>query len=127
MDIKPNNVIITNCVGIPMCFHIAVVCLYNGVLCVFHCTPTKTNVYGGNVICERLDQFLSNRKVKKMYPANVPMEKIIKNFDQVKYNKWDALNFNCETYINQLVNDNNGTTQLERLFFTCLLCGSVLL
>ena len=110
-----------------MCFHIAITCMYKGELSVFHCTPSKSNIYGGNVICERLDEFLKDRKVKSIYNVDIPIEKIIKNFNQVKFNKWDALNFNCETYINQLIWKEKGSTQLERLFCATLLCGSVFL
>ena len=125
MNITPNNVLITNCTNLPLCFHVAITCMYNGELCVFHCTPSKSNIYGGNVVCERLDQFLKDRKIKSVYYVDVPVIEIVKNFNQVKYKKWDPLNFNCETYINQLISNNKGSTQLERLFCVTLLCGSV--
>jgi hypothetical protein len=96
-------------------------------MCVFHNTPSKTNGYNGNVICESLYKFLSDRKINAIYPTNIPTEKILQNFNQVKNKKYNALNFNCETYINQLINGNTGTTQLEILFCASVLCGSLFL
>lgn len=127
MNIQGNNILITNCINLPLCFHVGITCLYNGEMCVFHNTPSKTNGYGGNVICEPLYKFLSNRKINSIYQTNILTEKIVKNFSEVKNKKWDALNFNCESYINQLMNGDTGTTQLERLFCVSILCGSLFL
>lgn len=127
MNIYGNNIVITNCTNLPLCFHVGITCLYNGEMCVFHNTPSKTNGYGGNVICEPLYKFLSDRKINAIYPTNIPTEKILQNFNQIKNKKYNALNFNCESYINQLINGNTGTTQLEKLFCASVLCGSLFL
>lgn len=88
--------------------------MYNGKLCVFHNTPTLENNFGGNVICQTIEQFLQNRKLKSFADCNITTGEILENFENVKFLKWKSYTFNCETYINQLLYESNGTTQLQR-------------
>ena len=96
--------------------------MYNGRLCVFHNTPTLKNKFGGNVVCQSVDDFLKNRKFIKKENCNISTNEILQNFNEVKNKKWDAYNFNCETYVNQLLYEYNGTTQLQRVCNIALCC-----
>ena len=113
--VQPYKIIYTNCTNIPFCFHVAVTCMYNGKVFVFHNTPTLKNKFGGNVVCQSIEDFLKDRKINKSRDCKINLNNILQNFDEVKYKKWDGYNFNCETYVNQLLYNCNGTTQLENL------------
>jgi hypothetical protein len=112
---KSGDILKTNCHNIPFCFHLAIVAEKNNQIYVWHCTPTQKNKFGGNIICQSLNDFTKDRKIKEVYNfANLNNEIILNYVNENKFVKWNALTYNCETFINNLTNKNNKTTQLTK-------------
>jgi hypothetical protein len=109
----------TNCHNIPFCFHLAICENVNNKILVWHCTPTKENSFGGNIICEDLNEFLKSRNIKNVIANELNSNDIASYVEENKTNKWTALKFNCETFINEICNKKQQTTQLAKAICIC--------
>lgn len=112
MDIKPGNILIVT-TNLPFVKHIGICVTLNNELYVLHNTPSKFNVYGGNVIFEPLTEFMNQRKILKIIECYISNEFIVSNSMMYKFHKWDAKFFNCENFINYIANLNIDPTQSQ--------------
>lgn len=125
---KTGDILKTNCHNIPMCYHLAICVKDVDDVYVWHCTPSKENKFGGNIVCQKLTEFLSDREVQEVYKSSVDAVNISDYAHNNKNVKWDAVQYNCETFINKVTNNGAETTQLARiLVVSSLIVGSYLI
>lgn len=117
-NLKTGDVIKTTCHNIPMCFHVGVCVVEKDEVHIYHCTPSTTNSKGGNVVCQTLTEFMklgdNVREMIDVYSTNLKEHQIKKYSERNADKKWDAIEYNCETFINNLLKNGIQTTQLER-------------
>jgi S-adenosylmethionine synthetase len=100
---KEGDILVTNCHDYPLlvCKHYGVVAIVNHKLCVFNNTPSKTNRFGGNIVCQPINEFLSERKVIRVEHSNIKTEDIIKYCLPRKKHKWTTF-YNCVKFVKDL-------------------------
>jgi len=126
---KTGDILKTNCHNIPMCFHLAICVSEDDNIYVWHCTPSKTNQFGGNIICEELSEFTKDREVREVYHyADANKDEIVTYANKNKDIKWDAIEYNCETFINHITNSKQKPTQLTKaIVLTTFVVGGLLI
>ena len=84
MNFNTGDIIKTNC-HLPFCYHVAVV-VKDGENCyVYNSTPMHQNEFGGNIICQTLEEFLVNdNRVIDVQPSNISKERIINYVEKNK-------------------------------------------
>jgi hypothetical protein len=97
------DVIYTNCVGVPFCYHLGIVVDYGNKKRIFHNSPYIKNRYGGSICSEPYDAFMKEREIMKIVRTNVSREQIEKASRKCKKVVWDTFFFNCEDYILEVV------------------------
>lgn len=97
------DVLTTNCHSYPLiiCKHYGIVAIVDGKLCVFNNTPSKTNRFGGNIVCQPIKEFLAGRKLIKVTPSNIKTEDIVKYCLDRKTYKWTYF-YHCITFLQEV-------------------------
>lgn len=85
---KTGDIIITE-TDLPLIEHFGVIVIEDGVICVFHCTPSK------NVRIDTLNDFLENREFKYLRHTKATRAGICERYQKAKDREYDAINFNC--------------------------------
>lgn len=115
MEYKNGDILKTNCHNIPLCYHLAICVIDENDIYVWHCTPSKENELGGNIIKEHISEFLLDRKVIKVYKDfDITDNQIYSYAIKNQNKKWDAIQYNCETFVNSVLKNKDNTTQLSR-------------
>ena len=97
------DVIYTSCVNIPFCYHLGIVYDDGQNKRVFHNSPYIKNKIGGSICLDDYKDFIKERDVIKVVRTHTPKERILKISNKYKHEKWDTFLFNCEDYINEIV------------------------
>jgi hypothetical protein len=125
MDFKTGDIIKTTC-HIPMCFHLAVIYVIDDKVYVFNNAPSKSNVFGGNIVFQPIEEFLSDRRLIETYSSPLTERDILNYTNTNKKRKWDDINYNCETYVNEMMGKDKTTTQLGKgLLALAVLCAAI--
>lgn len=69
---------------------------------VIHNTPYKTNIFGGSVIIEELENYLKEQRILETQKTNLDQELILHYYERNKYKKFNIITFNCESFINKI-------------------------
>jgi len=102
--LRTGDVIHSSCTDINMpCRHSGIVIEHNSEKYVLHNTPDGVNKHGGTVIASKLDDFIKERAIYQIVKTGVSKERILKAYDVHKYKIWDAIDFNCEDFISEIV------------------------
>lgn len=98
------DILVTNCHDYPLliCKHYGIVAIVNHKLCVFNNTPSRVNKVGGNIVCQPINDFLSDRKVIAVKKTNIKTDEILKYCKPRKNAKW-TMAYNCEKFITELL------------------------
>jgi hypothetical protein len=106
---KEGDILVTNCHDYPLlvCKHYGIVAIVDHKLCVFNNTPSKTNRFGGNIVCQPINEFLADRKVIKVVPSNITTEDIEKYCLPRKKLRWTTF-YNCVKFMNELTKQKRG-------------------
>ena len=104
----------------PLLFHRGIVVVEeNGRVCIAHNTPMYRNCYGGNVIVETLESFLSDgRKILLVENSPLQYEDVYCWNDKVKAQKFDTMIFNCEHYVFGCLGDQRSPQLQSALIVT---------
>jgi len=118
ITLKTGDVVKTTCHDIPFCYHLGVCVIEEGEPMIYHCTPSEKNEIGGNVICETFTDFMKMgdkvRDLIEVYSSNLNTHQIKRYAERNKDKKWDAMQYNCETFINKMLKNGINSTQLQR-------------
>ena len=101
--LKSGDVIFTTCHNIPLCYHLGIVIFEDGLPIVYNNTPNKKNKFGGNIVAEPLNEFFKNRKFIKIDSIGICPNYVREYSYQNRLEKWNALYFNCEDYVNDII------------------------
>lgn len=102
MEIRHGDILVTTCEGIKIpCQHLAIVFYECGEYWVFQNTPSKFNAWGGNIVQQRLDDFLKERKVKQVIKAKMDIACVKRYNHENRELRWHVLKYNCEDYVNE--------------------------
>jgi hypothetical protein len=101
--LKTGDVIYTTCINVPLCYHLGIVYHDGKKQRVFHNSPDIKNKYGGSVCVEEYKDFIKEREVLKIVRTNVHPKRILEVSNKNKKEVWDTFFFNCEDYIQEIV------------------------
>jgi len=122
--------IITTSVNIPGVQHLGITIILNGTLHVIHNTPTRKNIFGGNIVVEPLNEFLIGRKITNQVHTYITTNFIVQRAFDVSAIKFDAYSFNCEHFIEYVTSFKINPKQAEQVKFNLavtVLCSLLLI
>ena len=90
-------ILTTDCINIPLCNHYGILFRENGIDYVLHNTPSKENNVKGNVVIETYSEFIKNRTILKKEYVDLTNSHIKEYAYKNMRQKWDAVDYNCET------------------------------
>lgn len=125
-NINDGDIIYTSCTGLPLCYHVGIVFRKNDSLVVYNCTPNVKNQYGGNVVIQEFDSFMIDRKFIKTVPSDNCLDFVHEYSYANRFQKWDALRYNCEDYVNE-INQGKKSSPLRNTWQTALVIGLIVL
>lgn len=85
---------------------------YNGN--VIHCTPSKTNPFGGNIIADKAQDFFDERAINKVYPSSITAEALEAFVKLHPTAMWELYGLNCESFVRR-INKLSGGAYFFRL------------
>ena len=68
----------------------------------YHNTPTQKNKFGGNVICDNLQDFMVGRKIYRIEHTKIKKSDVLQVFEKCKHNKFNLLGFNCYDFVDEI-------------------------
>ena len=102
--LKAGDIIYTDCIGSELCYHMGIIYKKNKIdTFVFHNAPTNNNKYGGTVVCERYEEFIKYREIRKILRTGKSNEDILRVAKKCRKEVWDSLFFNCEDFVLEIV------------------------
>ncbi|MDQ6482347.1 hypothetical protein [Dyadobacter sp. LHD-138] len=113
-NLKTGSIIIGTSEILPFIQHVGVILVNspNNIL-VYHNSPTKTNPFGGSVIAEPLKEWIAVRSVIEVKETMLSKAEIEQGYENMKYLKFNLLNFNCEHFVTGLVYHEPSSKQLQ--------------
>lgn len=100
MSYNNGDIIHASAANNPWVHHLGVVVLQEGIPYIVHNTPMKQNRYGGNIVFETIDQFVSDgRKIFKTVPSDIEPDDIACWVDRFRSRPFDPYNWNCEQFV----------------------------
>lgn len=122
MKIHQCDIVYLSCDGIPMCYHIGIAVEENGVMCIYHNTPTITNKYGGNIVCQPVDEMLKTRKITKILSGKLNCPDVVRAYSfKNREKRWNALSFNCEDFVYDIWKCKKVSPFRNTVIATCVL------
>lgn len=112
MNLRPGDVLIVT-TNISFVKHVGVCVLIHESVYVLHNSPSKINKFGGNVVLEQIDVFMQDRNVLEIIQTSCTSKYLLEKSLPYIYNRWDAKNFNCENFINDVTNLDINPTQSQ--------------
>lgn len=98
--------------SLPIIIHWGVVSVEGDQTFVYHNTPMDTNVVGGSVIHEPLENWLQERTVIAVIPSTLTSKQIQNYANSKAYEQFDLVNFNCEHFISEITTGESWSPQL---------------
>lgn len=129
--LNTGDIITTTCIDIPLCYHLGICVDHGGKTYVLNATPTRVNSFGGNIVCQELDDFIGTgsekREIISVHPSGLEKRRILIYADENKKRKWDAFRYNCESFVHGLFTNGTKTTQMTRLIIVVAVGFSIYL
>ena len=105
----------TDSKNIPLVNHYGILFNENEIDYVLHNTPSKKNNVKGNVIIETYPEFIKDRTLYSKNFLDITNSQIKEYAYKNMRQKWDAVDYNCETLKNEIITGNKGTTVMTRV------------
>ena len=128
-NIKTGDIITTSVYTIPVVLHrgIAVVNSDDGKVNIYHICPDGKNQFGGSVLIEPLDKYLSKRNFIGIKSTGTTKEYIEKVYEITKDKKFNLFTFNCEHFTSMISNGFVLSPQLTFWYSTIIITSSALI
>jgi hypothetical protein len=108
-NLKTGDVIYTSCVNVPFCYHLGIVYDDGKKKRIFHNSPYIKNKHGGSVCLEEYEEFMKERELLKIVRTNTHPKRILEVSHKNKKEIWDTFFFNCEDFIQEIVDGNRNS------------------
>lgn len=122
MELNDGDIIFATCHNIPLCYHVGIVVFEDGIPIVYNNTPGATNEFGGNIVAQTVDVFMSKREFIKTVPAPNCSDLVREYSYSKRFEKWSALYYNCEDYVNE-IKYSQKRSELRQTWQTALIVG----
>ena len=99
----------------PLIFHYGIILKDNNQVFIIHNSPDAVNLYGGNVLISLLSDWLTTRKIVSIQSTNLTNEQINYKYEELKARKYNFLTFNCEHFIDYMLQRDIKSEQLDIL------------
>lgn len=109
---KTGDILKASVNSLPIIIHWGIVSVEGSEILVYHNTPMETNVVGGSVVHEPLNDWLSERTVVDVIPSALTTKQIQNYANSVAYQPFDLVNFNCEHFISEITTGESYSPQL---------------
>lgn len=114
MYLKTGDIIKSTASRNPFLYHRGIVLVEDGQTLICHNTPMHKNEFGGNVVCEPLNEFLADgRKILEVQPSCLEAEEIAMVTEAVRHIPFHAFTFNCEHYVHLAFECKKKSPQLQ--------------
>lgn len=111
-ELTNGTIIISVVTSFPILKHYGVIYIENNELFILHNSPTLINEFGGNILKEKLNDFLIDRKIIGIEKHNIHFNILKENYETLKLKKFNLLEFNCETFVNIITNSKTSKNVL---------------
>lgn len=98
----------------PLITHVGILIYNSGQLYVYHNTAIKKNEFGGNIVAMPLKEFLAIGELISATPSNIDPVFVRQYAFKMRYKKYSALFYNCEDFINEIINGKKGSPQRRK-------------
>lgn len=122
MILNDGDIIYTSCIGIPLCHHVGIVVFESGYPIIYNNSPRAKNRFGGNIVAQPITEFMKGRTFIKTVSAPNCSDVVRKYSYEKRYERWNALSFNCEDYVNDVMYCSR-KSQLRNTWQLALLIG----
>lgn len=116
MNYTTGDIVTARVNSLPILFHKGIIINDSDSLFVYHNTPTGKNQFGGSIVKETLESFTKTRKIISSEKAGIDYTKIKQLSYDLRFVKFNLLNFNCEQYVSLIKENTLKSPQL--LFWT---------
>lgn len=122
--LKTGDTITTKSKLIPLYVHHGIIEVKNEEIFIVHLHPDKVNSSGGNLIKEPLKNWLnSGREIVSVESTNLDSKALKQLYLDLKEEKFDNINYNCEHFVNFAKGDYFISRQVIK-YTTILLIGA---
>ena len=118
--LKTGDTIITKSKLLPLYVHHGIIEKKGDEVFIVHLHPDKVNSSGGNLVKEPLDKWLiEGREIVSVESTNLDSETLEQLYKDLKSEKYDHLNYNCEHFVNFAKGDHSVSRQVVK--YSCIL------
>lgn len=123
--LKTGDTIITKSKILPLYVHHGIIERNEDKIFIVHLHPDKVNSSGGNLVKEPLEKWLTGgREIVSVESTNLDSETLEQLYKDLKSEKYDHLNYNCEHFVNFAKGDHFVSRQVVK--YTGILLVGVL-
>jgi hypothetical protein len=124
--LKTGDAIVTKSVLLPLYVHYGIIERDGDKINIIHLHPQKINSSGGNLVKEPLSNYLvGGREIVSVENTNLTKEDIDKIYENLKDEKYDYVNYNCEHFVNFAKGDFFVSKQILKYTSILLIGGFV--
>jgi hypothetical protein len=99
--LKTGDTITTKSKLIPLYIHYGIIERIGDEIFIVHLHPDKVNSSGGNLVKEHLDKWLvGGREIVSIQETNLDSATLDQLYKDLKDQKYDHINYNCEHFVN---------------------------
>jgi hypothetical protein len=98
---------------LPVIYHKGVILIKGPEIYVCHNTPNKVNESGGNIVIEKLSDFIKSRTIVGLERTSITASELEQAIKANNTKQFDLINYNCEHFISSI----KGPTQSSQLKF----------
>ena len=99
--LKTGDTITTKSTVLPMYLHHGIIERSGDKIYIVHLHPKKVNSSGGNLVKELLDTWLvGGREIVSVESTNLDSKTLEQLYKDLKEEKYDPINYNCEHFVN---------------------------
>jgi hypothetical protein len=122
--LKTGDTITTKSKLIPLYVHHGIIERVGDEIFIVHLHPNKVNSSGGNLVKEPLDKWLVNgREIVSVQETDLDSETLSQLYKDLKEEKYDSINYNCEHFVNFAKGDYFVSRQVVK-YTSILLIGA---
>lgn len=123
--LKTGDTITTKSKLLPLYVHHGVIEIKEDEVFIVHLHPKKINSSGGNLVKEPLEKWLTGgREIVSVESTNLDSETLNQLYKDLESEKYDALNYNCEHFVNFVKGDHFVSRQVVK-YTGILLVGAL--